>query len=124
MPAAATSGLYLATSSSLCLNLFFLGLPCAGAALSQTRNASEALPVGILGAVGCVTLCYVLMATVLVMLMPVAHMPGGASFAEAFKYAGMGWAKYVVALGACTGIASSLLVRGGVAWICRYDRAS
>jgi APA family basic amino acid/polyamine antiporter len=54
------------------------------------------------------------MAAVLVMLIPVAQMPGGASFAEAFQHAGMGWAKYVVALGACTGIASSLLVRLGL----------
>jgi hypothetical protein len=49
-------------------------------------------------------------AAVLVMLVPMAGLDKGASFAAAFSYVNMDWARYVVALGALMGIITTTLV--------------
>jgi hypothetical protein len=77
----------------------------------QVRNPKRDLPLGILGALGVVTVCYMLMAAVLVMMVPLAALDKGASFAAAFAYVNMDWARYIVALGALMGIITTTLVR-------------
>lgn len=44
------------------------------------------------------------MSLALVMMVPLKDMSGGASFAAAFTYVGLDWARYIVALGALLGI--------------------
>lgn len=63
-----------------------------------------------MGALGIVTVCYMLMAAALVMMVPVVDMETGASFAMAFQYVGLDWARYIVALGALMGIVTTTLV--------------
>jgi APA family basic amino acid/polyamine antiporter len=81
----------------------------------QVRNPKRDLPLGILGALGVVTICYMLMAAVLVMMVPMAGLDKGASFAAAFSYVNMDWARYIVALGALMGIITTTLVRVSIA---------
>ncbi|WIA11145.1 hypothetical protein OEZ85_011287 [Tetradesmus obliquus] len=76
----------------------------------SVRNPKRDLPLGILGALGVVTICYMLMSAVLVMMVPLAALDKGASFAAAFSYVNMDWARYIVALGALMGIITTTLV--------------
>lgn len=76
----------------------------------QVRNPKRDLPLGILGALGCVTICYMLMAAALVMMVPMSALDLAAPFAAAFAYVGMDWARYIVALGALMGIVTTTLV--------------
>lgn len=71
------------------------------------KNPKRDLPLGILGALGVVTICYILMSAALVMMVPIQAIDGGASFAAAFEYVGLVWAKYIVALGKILMIPSS-----------------
>lgn len=63
------------------------------------RNPWRDLPLGILGALSVVTLCYILMSLVLVLMVPLDALSTSGSFAAAFAYVGMPWAQYIVALG-------------------------
>jgi len=88
----------------------YIGFDTVATAAEETRNPARDIPLGIMGAVGCVTLLYVLMALVLVWMVPIADMPGGASFAFAMEYVGLNWAKYIVAVGALMGIITTTMV--------------
>jgi amino acid transporter len=68
----------------------------------EVRDPKRDLPVGILGALSVVTLCYILMSLALAMMVPQSALHAGASFAAAFTHVGWPWATYIVALGAPT----------------------
>jgi amino acid transporter len=65
----------------------------------EVHNPRRDLPLGILGALSVVTLCYILMSLVLVMMVPLEALSTAGSFAAAFAYVGLPWAQYIVALG-------------------------
>lgn len=50
----------------------------------QVRKPARDLPLGILGALGIVTACYMLMSAALVMMVPIGQLELGAPFAAAF----------------------------------------
>lgn len=50
------------------------------------RKPARDLPLGILGALGIVTACYMLMSAALVMMVPIGDIELGAPFAAAFRY--------------------------------------
>jgi APA family basic amino acid/polyamine antiporter len=93
----------------LLLLLLLLLAPCAGfdavaTSAEEVRNPKRDLPLGILGALCIVTICYILMSLALVMMVPISALQEAGSFAAAFQYVGMDWARYIVALGALLGI--------------------
>lgn len=51
----------------------------------QVRKPARDLPLGILGALGIVTACYMLMSAALVMMVPIGGLELGAPFAAAFR---------------------------------------
>lgn len=51
----------------------------------QVRKPARDLPLGILGALGIVTACYMLMSAALVMMLPIGAMDLDAPFAHAFR---------------------------------------
>lgn len=94
----------------------------------EVKNPKRDLPLGILGALSLVTLCYILMSLVLVMMVPLEALQTSGSFAAAFVYVGLHWAQYIVALGECCGCVlrlaplNSMLVAS--AWFVRLVVAS
>lgn len=68
-------------------------------AVLQVKRPQRDLPLGILGALGVVTVFYILMSLALVMMVPVSAIDDKAAFAAAFDYVGMSWARYIVAAG-------------------------
>ena len=59
----------------------------------QVKNPARDIPMGILGAVGITTLCYMLMTAALVLMVPIGSMDVNAAFASAFGSVGMEWAR-------------------------------
>ncbi|KAI8474786.1 MAG: cationic amino acid transporter [Monoraphidium minutum] len=90
----------------------YIGFDAVACAAEETRDPGRDLPIGILGSVSCVTVLYTLMAATLALMVPREVLTGfaSASFANAFTYAGMHWATYIVALGALMGIITTTLV--------------
>jgi APA family basic amino acid/polyamine antiporter len=66
-----------------CLSLPPACLSCLS--LLQVRKPARDLPLGILGALGIVTACYMLMSAALVMMVPIGQLELGAPFAAAFR---------------------------------------
>eukprot|EP00878_Enallax_costatus_P002770 GHUV01002960.1.p1 GENE.GHUV01002960.1~~GHUV01002960.1.p1 ORF type:complete len:337 (+),score=62.34 GHUV01002960.1:919-1929(+) len=88
----------------------FIGFDAVATSAEEVKNPKRDLPLGILGALGIVTACYILMSAALVTMVPINAIDGGASFAAAFEYVNLVWAKYIVALGALLGIITGTLV--------------
>eukprot|EP00878_Enallax_costatus_P001204 GHUV01001346.1.p1 GENE.GHUV01001346.1~~GHUV01001346.1.p1 ORF type:complete len:380 (+),score=37.80 GHUV01001346.1:378-1517(+) len=88
----------------------YIGFDSVACSAEEVRQPSRDLPLGILGALGTVTICYMLMSAALVMMVPVAGLDQGAPFAAAFAANNMQWAHYIVALGALMGIVTTTLV--------------
>lgn len=88
----------------------YIGFDAVATSAEEVRNPRRDLPLGILGALSVVTLCYILMSLVLVMMVPLEALSTAGSFAAAFSYVGLPWALYIVALGALLGIVTGTLV--------------
>lgn len=52
----------------------------------QVRKPARDLPLGILGALGIVTVCYMLMSAALVLMVPIGQLDQTAPFAAAFRW--------------------------------------
>ncbi|GFR47301.1 hypothetical protein Agub_g8988 [Astrephomene gubernaculifera] len=87
----------------------FVGFDGVAAAGEEVIDPHRNMPIGILGSMTIVTVIYFLMCIVLVLMVPVGMIDTGASFASAFEYVGLGWAKHIVALGAILGILTGIL---------------
>ncbi|XP_043699644.1 cationic amino acid transporter 1-like isoform X3 [Telopea speciosissima] len=92
--------------------LFFayVGFDAVSTLAEETKNPGRDIPIGLVGSMAIITLAYCLMAATLCLMQPYDQIDPDAPFAIAFKAAGMGWAKYIVALGALKGMTSVLLV--------------
>lgn len=88
----------------------YIGFDAVATSAEEVRNPARDMPIGILGALGVVTTCYMLMAASLVMMVPIGEIDTKAPFSEAFGSHGMPWAKYIVAIGALMGIVTGTLV--------------
>lgn len=77
----------------------YIGFDAVATSAEEVNNPKKDLPLGILGALGVVTLCYILLSLALVMMVPMSALTESASFAAAFAYVGLPWAQYIVALG-------------------------
>ncbi|KAJ4981262.1 hypothetical protein NE237_032099 [Protea cynaroides] len=92
--------------------LFFayVGFDAVSTLAEETKNPGRDIPIGLVGSMTIITLVYCLMAATLCLMQPYNQIDTDAPFSLAFKAAGMGWAKYIVALGALKGMTSVLLV--------------
>jgi amino acid transporter len=89
------------------------GFDAVATSAEEVKNPKRDLPLGILGALCIVTICYILMSLALVMMVPISALQEAGSFAAAFQYVGMDWARYIVALGALLGIITGVPGLGG-----------
>ncbi|WIA23368.1 hypothetical protein OEZ85_000131 [Tetradesmus obliquus] len=88
----------------------YIGFDAVATSAEEVKNPKRDLPLGILGALCVVTICYILMSLALVSMVPISALQEAGSFAAAFQYVGMDWARYIVALGAVLGIITGTLV--------------
>eukprot|EP00879_Flechtneria_rotunda_P002193 GHRR01002379.1.p1 GENE.GHRR01002379.1~~GHRR01002379.1.p1 ORF type:complete len:523 (+),score=115.42 GHRR01002379.1:1539-3107(+) len=88
----------------------YIGFDAVATSAEEVKNPKRDLPLGILGALALVTICYILMSLALVLMVPLEALQTSGSFAAAFTYVGMDWAHYIVALGALLGIITGTLV--------------
>jgi APA family basic amino acid/polyamine antiporter len=70
------------------------------------------MPWGILGSLTIVTVIYFLMCIVLNLMVPLDKINTDATFAAAFDYVGLPWAKHIVAFGAVLGACRTIAFRG------------
>lgn len=88
----------------------YIGFDAVACTAEEVKNPRRDLPLGILGALGIVTVCYMLMSAALVLMVPISALDLAAPFAAAFRTVNMDWARYIVALGALMGIVTTTLV--------------
>jgi APA family basic amino acid/polyamine antiporter len=77
----------------------YIGFDAVATSAEEVNNPQRNLPLGILGALSVVTLCYILLSLALVMMVAISALEKSGSFAAAFTYVGMPWAQHIVALG-------------------------
>ncbi|XP_074582352.1 cationic amino acid transporter 1-like isoform X3 [Curcuma longa] len=92
--------------------LFFayIGFDAVSTMAEETKNPAKDIPLGLVGSMVIVTLCYCLMAVALCLMVPYYQIDPDAPFSVAFSAIGMDWAKYIVAFGALKGMTTVLLV--------------
>ncbi len=91
----------------------YIGFDAICNTAEEVKNPKRDLPLGLIGSLSTVTVLYVLAALVIVMMVPYADIDGSAAFSAAFVTVGAKWASFIVAAGACVGIVTGVLVRGG-----------
>lgn len=88
----------------------YIGFDAVATTAEEQINPARDMPISILGAVGTVTVIYTLMSVVLCLMVPSQDIAQDGTFAAAFSYAGLDWAKYIVAIGALFGIVTTTLI--------------
>lgn len=96
--------------ASAVLFFAYIGFDAVSTMAEETKNPARDIPVGLVGSMTLTTLLYCLLAVTLCLMQPYDQIDVDAPFSVAFQYVGMGWAKYLVALGALKGMTSVLLV--------------
>ncbi|MED6130563.1 catalase A [Stylosanthes scabra] len=76
----------------------------------ETKNPGRDIPIGLIGSMVMITVIYCMMAVTLCLMQKYSEVDENAAFSVAFEAAGMGWGKYIVAVGAIKGMISVLLV--------------
>ncbi|KXZ44274.1 hypothetical protein GPECTOR_70g505 [Gonium pectorale] len=88
----------------------FIGFDAVATAAEEVVNPAKMMPIGILSSISIVTIIYFLMCVVLCLMVPRDMINTDATFAAAFEYVGLGWAKHIVALGAILGILTGIMM--------------
>mmetsp|Transcript_1343 Transcript_1343/g.2143 ORF Transcript_1343/g.2143 Transcript_1343/m.2143 type:complete len:645 (+) Transcript_1343:109-2043(+) len=88
----------------------FIGFDALASTAEEMKDPATDMPRGIIGAVSIVTIIYVLMCVTLSLMVPLEDIQTNATFAAAFDYVGMTWAKYIVSIGALLGIFTGTLI--------------
>ncbi|WP_162891250.1 amino acid permease [Aeromicrobium sp. A1-2] len=88
----------------------FIGFDLIATAAEDTRNPRRSIPRAMLGAIGIVTVLYVVMATVLVGLRPYQELGTDAPVSDALRSIGPGWSSDVINIGALFGLTTVVLV--------------
>jgi APA family basic amino acid/polyamine antiporter len=88
----------------------YIGFDSISTHSEEAKNPQRDLPIGIISSLVICTLLYILVAGVLTGMVPTPLINKEAPVADAFKQVGLDWARYLISLGALTGITSVLLV--------------
>ncbi|MEW5304712.1 MAG: hypothetical protein WDW36_007304 [Sanguina aurantia] len=88
----------------------YIGFDAVATTAEEQIDPARDMPTAIIGAVGTVTVIYTLMSVVLSLMVPNDMINQNATYASAFEYVGLDWAKYVVAAGALMGITTTTLI--------------
>lgn len=99
-------GMFTGAASCFFAYIGFDGLATAG---EESRNPARSIPLATLASMSFVTAAYILMSAALTLMVPYYMVNPTAAFSEAFAQHGAIWAKYVVSIGAISGMATSLV---------------
>ncbi|HEU4400873.1 MAG TPA: amino acid permease [Candidatus Polarisedimenticolia bacterium] len=88
----------------------YIGFDSVSTHAEEARNPRRDVPIGIITSLVLCTVLYVAVAAILTGMVPYNRLSIDAPVSDAFRQAGLPWARYLIALGALTGITSVLLV--------------
>ncbi|GAB2280807.1 catalase A [Dionaea muscipula] len=96
--------------ASAVLFFAYVGFDAVSTMAEETKNPGRDIPIGLVGSMIITTTAYCLMAIALCLMQPYSQLDPDAPYTVAFEKVGMGWAKYIVAIGALEGMTTVLLV--------------
>ena len=88
----------------------YIGFDAVSTNSEEAKNPQRDLPIGIITSLIVCTVLYILVAGVLTAMIPYEQISMEAPVSNAFAQVGLDWARYLISLGALTGITSVLLV--------------
>jgi len=88
----------------------YIGFDAVSTAAQEARNPEKDMPVGILGSLVVCTVLYILVSGLLTGIVPYADLNVSDPVALGIDVTGVGWAKFLVKLGAIFGLATVMLV--------------
>ena len=88
----------------------YIGFDAVSTNSEESKNPQRDLPIGIIASLIICTVLYILVAGVLTAMIPYDKISMEAPVSNAFAQVGLDWARYLISLGALTGITSVLLV--------------
>jgi basic amino acid/polyamine antiporter, APA family len=88
----------------------YIGFDSVSTHAEEAINPQRDVPIGLLVSLVVCTLLYIAVAAVITGMVPYDRINIDAPVSDAFRQVGLGWAQFVVSLGAITGITSVLLV--------------
>ncbi|GAB2214041.1 hypothetical protein Droror1_Dr00018374 [Drosera rotundifolia] len=97
-------------TASAVLFFAYLGFDAVATMAEETKDPGRNIPIGLVGSMVIAVFAYCFMAVTLCLMQPYYDVDPDAAFSVAFEKVGMGWAKYIVALGALEGMTTVLLV--------------
>ncbi|VDD93885.1 unnamed protein product [Enterobius vermicularis] len=100
------AGMFTGAASCFFAYIGFDGLATAG---EESQTPARSIPLATLASMSFVTIAYILMSAALTLMVPYYMVNPTAAFSEAFAQHGAIWAKYVVSIGAISGMATSLV---------------
>jgi cationic amino acid transporter 4 len=86
----------------------YIGFDGIATAAEEAKDPAKAIPRATLVAMSLVTGAYILLSSTLTLMVPWSSIDPDTSFAAAFDTVGVPWAKYIVAIGALSGITTAL----------------
>jgi len=88
----------------------YIGFDSISTHAEEARNPQRDIPIALISSLVVCTLLYIAVAMVITGMVPYNQINIDAPVSNAFKQVGIGWAQFVISLGAITGITSVLLV--------------
>jgi APA family basic amino acid/polyamine antiporter len=88
----------------------YIGFDSVSTHAEEAKNPSRDVPIGIITSLIVCTVLYILVAGVLTGMVPSSQINIDAPVSDAFGKVGLGWAQFIISLGALAGITSVLLV--------------
>ncbi len=88
----------------------YIGFDSISTHAEEARNPQRDIPIALISSLVVCTILYIAVAMVITGMVPYNQINIDAPVSNAFKQVGIGWAQFVISLGAITGITSVLLV--------------
>lgn len=88
----------------------YIGFDSVSTHAEEARNPRRDVPIGIVGSLLICTVLYCAVSAVLTGMVPSSELETRAPVAAAFRQVGLPWARFIISVGALTGITSVLLV--------------
>jgi len=88
----------------------YIGFDSVSTHAEEARNPRRDVPFGIIASLLICTVLYIVVTLVLTGMVPYGQIDVDAPVAKAFERAGLGWAQFIISLGAVAGITSVMLV--------------
>jgi len=88
----------------------YIGFDSISTHAEEAKNPQKDVPIALIVSLVICTLLYVAVAAVITGMVPYGQINIDAPVSNAFKQVGLGWAQFIISLGAITGITSVLLV--------------